>query len=67
MKFFHKVELCEARFGEMLAIPLILVRVAQKLQPELGFLQCILFSDILTLLKRMLKKNNHYQLAVGDT
>ena len=56
MMFFYKVELCEARFREMLAIPPILVRVAQKLKPELGFLQCILFSDILTLLKRMLKK-----------
>ena len=56
MKFFYKVELCEARFREMLAIPPILVRVAQKLKPELGFLQCILFSDILTLLKRILKK-----------
>ena len=56
MMFFYKVELCEARFGEMLAIPLILVRVAQKLKSKLGFLQCILFSNILTLLKRMLKK-----------
>ena len=56
MTFFHKVELCEARFGKMLAILLVLVRVTQKLKLELGFFQCILFSDILTLLKRMLKK-----------
>ena len=55
MMFFYEVELCEARFGEVLAIPLVLARVGKKLKPELGFLRCILFLDILTLFKRMLK------------